>query len=132
MGAQADSVVASTQLANSHSLPWFGTIEGFALVPPEGSLIINDDPAAVIVLTEGGQLMVHDLATATPAPLSLPLQELPQVSVTRVVSSAADSAGQPSTSLHAITLDRLRVSNTPISEQMQQVHSCSLSMHRPC
>ena len=55
-------------------LPWFGTIDGYALVPPPGSLGAVDDPAAIIVLTEGGQLMVHDLKTGAPVPLSLPFQ----------------------------------------------------------
>ena len=37
------------------------------------------EPAAALVLTEGGQLMVHDLKTLQPVPLSLPFQELPSV-----------------------------------------------------
>ncbi len=41
-----------------HGLPWFGAIQGFALVPPEGALTPTAAPAAIIVLTEGGQLMV--------------------------------------------------------------------------
>ena len=57
-----------------HPLPWFGTVEGYALVPPEGALTADEDPAAIIVLTEGGQLMVHDLKTFTPVPLNLPFQ----------------------------------------------------------
>ena len=57
-----------------HPLPWFGTVEGYALVPPEGALMADEDPAAIVVLTEGGQLMVHDLRTFTPVPLNLPFQ----------------------------------------------------------
>lgn len=57
-----------------YALPWFGTVEGFALVPPEGALLASEDPAAVVVLTEGGQLMVHDLKTSIPVPLNLPFQ----------------------------------------------------------
>ena len=57
-----------------HPLPWFGTVEGFALVPPEGALVADEDPAAIVVLTEGGQLMVHDLSSFTPVPLNLPFQ----------------------------------------------------------
>ena len=56
------------------ALPWFGSVEGFALVPPEGALLANEDPAAVVVLTKGGQLMVHDLKTSIPVPLNLPFQ----------------------------------------------------------
>ena len=60
-------------------LPWFGAVQGFALVPPEGSLGAAFEPAAAVVLTEGGQLMVHDLKSLQPLPLSLPFQELPPV-----------------------------------------------------
>jgi hypothetical protein len=44
---------AGTPALETHQLPWFGSIEGFALVPPEGSLVANDDPSAIIVLTGG-------------------------------------------------------------------------------
>lgn len=44
------------------------------MVPPAGALGVHEDPAAIIVLTEGGQLMVHDLKTGAPVPLSLPFQ----------------------------------------------------------
>jgi hypothetical protein len=54
-------------------------VQGFALVPPEGSLGGASEPAAAVVLTEGGQLMVHDLRSLQPLPLSLPFQELPTV-----------------------------------------------------
>lgn len=62
------------QAGEGQPLPWFGTIDGYGLVPPPGSLGAGDDPAAIIVLTEGGQLMVHDLKTGAPVPLSLPFQ----------------------------------------------------------
>ena len=55
-------------------LPWFGTIDGYAAVPPPGTLGVHEDTAAIVVLTEGGQLMVHDLKTGAPVPLSLPFQ----------------------------------------------------------
>lgn len=70
------------QAEGPHTLPWFGAVQGFALVPPEGSLGrggASGDMAALIVLSEGGQLMVHDLRTLQPSPLSLPFQELPPV-----------------------------------------------------
>lgn len=67
------------QVESAHALPWFGAVQGFALVPPKGSLGASGRPAAVIVLSEGGQLMVHDLANLQPMPLSLPFQELPAV-----------------------------------------------------
>ena len=91
-----------------HTLPWFGAVKGFALVPPEGSINEGDDPVAVIVLTEGGQLMVHDLANMQPVPLSLPFQELPAVTVSAVmpVNLPEDA---PGCSLHGVSLARLRV-----------------------
>ncbi|KAK9811618.1 hypothetical protein WJX72_007037 [[Myrmecia] bisecta] len=96
----------------AHSLPWFGAIKGFSLVSPEGSILESDDPAAIIVLTEGGQLMVHDLVSFTPVPLSLPFQELPPVTVSSFVASASetgpDGAVLPTTAPHGLTLDRLR------------------------
>jgi hypothetical protein len=58
-------------------LPWFGTIDGYAAVPPPGTLGVHEDTAAIVVLTEGGQLMVHDLKTGAPVPLSLPFQVIP-------------------------------------------------------
>lgn len=67
-------------------LPWFGTVEGFALVPPEGALLASEDPVAVVVLTEGGQLMVHDLTTFTPVPLNLPFQVCPPVLDTHIIA----------------------------------------------
>jgi hypothetical protein len=39
-------------------LPWFGAVQGVALVPPEGSLGATSaaEPVAALVLTEGGQV----------------------------------------------------------------------------
>ena len=49
-------------------------------MPLEGSFGgASGEMAALIVLSEGGQLMVHDLHTLQPLPLSLPFQELPPV-----------------------------------------------------
>ncbi|KAK9839762.1 hypothetical protein WJX84_009163, partial [Apatococcus fuscideae] len=90
-----------------HTLPWFGAVKGFALVPPEGSINEDDDPVAVIVLTEGGQLMVHDLANMQPVPLSLPFQELPAVTVSAVIPVTLPEDA-PSCSLHGVSLARLR------------------------
>lgn len=100
----------------SHSIPWFGAVQGWALVPPEASINEFDDPTAIMVLTEGGQLMVHDLKTFQPVPLSLPFQELQAVTHCCMGASAmeADPAGggtlQGAAKLHSVTLDRLRVS----------------------
>ena len=98
----------------SHSIPWFGTVQGWALVPPEASINEGDDPTAIMVLTEGGQLMVHDLATFQPVPLSLPFQELQAVTDTCLCASAtqrgAGGALHPASKLHSVTLQRLQVS----------------------
>ena len=91
-----------------HTLPWFGAVKGFALVPPEGSINEDDDPVAIIVLTEGGQLMVHDLANMQPVPLSLPFQELPAVTVSAIIPASLPEDA-PGCSLHGVTLARLRV-----------------------
>ena len=64
-------------------------MQGFALVPPEGSFGSggSGEMAALIVLSEGGQLMVHDLCTLQPVPLSLPFQELPPVTASAFAPS---------------------------------------------
>ncbi|KAL0036450.1 hypothetical protein WJX77_008242 [Trebouxia sp. C0004] len=95
-----------------HSIPWFGAVQGWALVPPEASINEYDDPAAIVVLTEGGQLMVHDLNTFQPVPLSLPFQELQAVTDACMCASPVQlgPAGHivMSTKLHCVTLQRLR------------------------
>ena len=98
----------SRQSDDIHTLPWFGAVKGFALVPPEGSITEDDDPVAIIVLTEGGQLMVHDLADMQPVPLSLPFQELPSVTVSAVIPIPPPE-GPHGCSLHGVSLPRLRV-----------------------
>jgi hypothetical protein len=58
-------------------------VAGAALVPGEGALGRGAAPAAALVLTEGGQLMVHDLETLQPAPLTLAFQGLPPATAAR-------------------------------------------------
>lgn len=103
----------------AHSIPWFGAVQGGALVPPEASINEFDDPAAIMVLTEGGQLMVHDLATFQPVPLSLPFQELQAVTHSCMCTSAVEAAPagglQPAAKLHSVTLERLRVRLTHVA-----------------
>ncbi len=65
------------------ALAWFGAVAGAALVPGEGALGRSAAPAAALVLTEGGQLMVHDLETLQPAPLTLAFQGLPPATAAR-------------------------------------------------
>jgi hypothetical protein len=75
----------TVQAEGPHPLPWFGAVQGCALVPPKGSLGVVGEPAAVMVLSKGGQLMLHDLKTLQPVPLSLPFQELPAVTASAFV-----------------------------------------------
>ena len=90
------------------SLPWYGVIKGFALVPQKGAIEAGSDPAAVLVLMEGGQLVLFDLPDLQPVPLNLPLQELPDLTILRLACSPAE-AGPGSLGLHAATLERIRV-----------------------
>ena len=50
------------------TIPWFGDIISYSMMHEENK---------VMILTEGGQLVVHDLATWEPLPVSLKFQELP-------------------------------------------------------
>ena len=43
------------------TLPWFGAMQGYALVMPYGSFSCDDEPTAIIAITEGGMLCIHDL-----------------------------------------------------------------------
>lgn len=52
---------AALCLLQVQHLPWFGAMQGYALVKPPGSFSHEDDPTAVIALTEGGHLCVHDV-----------------------------------------------------------------------
>jgi hypothetical protein len=42
-----------------------------------------------MILTEGGQLVVHELASWQPTPLTLPIQELPPITLSRLVPSVS-------------------------------------------
>lgn len=44
----------------------------------------NDDPAGILQLLEGGQPLLHDMASGTPIMLSMPLQGCGQVTCTGV------------------------------------------------
>ena len=94
------------------TVPWFGTIKAYALLPRPGA-ITNCEPEALMVLTEGGQLVVHDLTDWQPSPLTLPLQELPPITTSLFVpalskdQAAALTAQGPSGVQHALTLPAL-------------------------
>jgi hypothetical protein len=59
-GSDPDSEAPEAPCGDSKlKLPWFGAIKGFCLVPDRGCLTGYEDPAAVVVLTEGGELIVQ-------------------------------------------------------------------------
>ena len=76
------------QERDQHPLPWFGAIQGLVLVPPQHSLDTRSEPAALMTLNEGGQLIVYDMKTLKPLPLSLPLQELPPITASAFLHEA--------------------------------------------
>ena len=96
------------QEQEQHPLPWFGALQGLALVPPEHSLDAHSAPAALIALNEGGQLIVHDMHTLKPLPLFLPLQELPPVTASAFVAHQASAAPEvqpiPAIRHHLLTI----------------------------
>lgn len=49
-------------------VPWFGRLQGFALVRPRGSFRQHDAPTAVITLTEGGYMCIQDITTGRTDP----------------------------------------------------------------
>eukprot|EP00890_Picochlorum_soloecismus_P000396 jgi/Picsp_1/1357/NSC_04837-R1_transducin wd40 domain-containing protein len=73
------------------SIPWFGNVIAHTLMVSGSSTAqANDGIAAgpaIMILTEGGQLIVHDLASWDPSPLSLKFQELPPITCTKFVAS---------------------------------------------
>jgi hypothetical protein len=58
-------------------------------MPAQGSLSDAERPRGLMILTEGGQLVVHDLQTWQPTPLTLPIQELPPITLSRLVPSVS-------------------------------------------
>ncbi|GMH38758.1 hypothetical protein BSKO_06642 [Bryopsis sp. KO-2023] len=75
------------------SLPWFGTVYGYAMVPPNGSLEEYEDPVAALVLTEGGKLTLHDFDTQNPIPFSLPFQSSTSITASHILTVGNDGAG---------------------------------------
>lgn len=49
-------------------VPWFGKLQGFALVRARGSFCVHDAPSAVITLTEGGYLCIQDIESGRTDP----------------------------------------------------------------
>lgn len=86
------------------SLHWFGTIDGTALVGERDDPLAAGPPQGALVLTEGGQLMLHDLAQLAPLPLELPYQCLGRPTAACWSSTHAPVAASRS----ALTVDALK------------------------
>ncbi|PSC76739.1 R-Tomsyn-like family [Micractinium conductrix] len=71
-------------------VPWFGAIKGFCTMPADGGAAGSGGRArGLMILTEGGQLVVHDLQRWQPTPLTLPIQEMPPITVARLVPTVS-------------------------------------------
>ena len=75
------------------TIPWFGDIISYSLMRDENK---------VMILTEGGQLVVHDLGTWEPLPVSLKFQELPPLTYGAFLPSVHTSG------VHVPSLKNLR------------------------
>lgn len=85
------------------ALPWLGAIKGFEVIPQQGAIGNNLPAACIAVLIESGQLMIFD-TQLKPNPLSLPFQELPEMTVS-VIEDSADN----SSAAHSVSAERLKV-----------------------
>lgn len=90
------------------TVPWFGVLKAHAVMPRAGSLG-RFDSEALMLLTEGGQLVVHDLREWQPQPLTLPFQELPPITLSIFVPTLSESQVEDlgTASLHALSLPAL-------------------------
>lgn len=70
----------TTNDAANQTIPWFGALKAHTVMRPTPL-----DPPALMLLTQGGQLVVHDLEDWQPYPLTMPLQELPPITVVKFV-----------------------------------------------
>ena len=114
------------------TLPWFGDLKAH-LITPSFSKIHNEEIASIkrsrqirrpalsvdtsssssiMMLTDGGQLVVHDLEVWQPQPLTFPMQELPPITISKVVpalSSEQASKLQETAIQHSLTLENVYV-----------------------
>lgn len=82
------------------ALPWFGIIQDSALVPPKGSMEDFDDPVGILVLTEFGNLILHDIKQDRTIPYSMPFQTCQQHSCITVFAKFS-----PLSPLQSLTSD---------------------------
>lgn len=88
------------------TLPWYGMIHGFALIPQKGATSADASTAAVIVLMEYGHVVLFELPDLNPNPISLPLQELPELTHCLL---AEPQPSNLSSADHSVTLEKLKV-----------------------
>lgn len=99
----------------AHSLPWFGQLKGFALIPSEREMgSLHKSSVALITLSESSQMMVFDLDDMHPLPLSMPFQELSTASVSTFKAPGSGEHGNK----HFVTLNRLRVGRPALQMAM--------------
>ncbi|KAK9795881.1 hypothetical protein WJX73_006395 [Symbiochloris irregularis] len=89
-----------------HSITWFGTLCGYALVPTAGS--VGSAPSALVTLSESSQLMVFELEAMHPMPLALPFQELGTATVSVFKHPGTAGHGSLHGNVHVVTLNKLR------------------------
>ena len=88
------------------TLPWYGMVHGYAVVPHKGAITDNAPAAAILVLMEFGHLVLFELPDLNPSPLSLALQELPELTHSLLAELAP--ANLPADG-HTVTLEHLQV-----------------------
>lgn len=82
--------------AAAYKLPWLGPICGHVLVPPQGSILGHEAPAALLVLLEGGQLFLHDLAAVTGISADGSIAQIAEGSTINDKVDNSNSEGSPS------------------------------------
>ncbi len=80
-------------------VPWFGEIISHSIMHHMDE---STPQSSIMILTEGGQLVVHDLTTWEPHPVSLKFQELPPFSCSAFMASVSEGG------LHSPCLKNLR------------------------
>ena len=82
-------------------------------MPEDGALSAGGRPRALQILTEGGQLVVHDLQQWAPQPLTLPAQELPPITCARLVPTVGAAQAAAAAALSPRGPASLAASPTP-------------------
>eukprot|EP00892_Ulva_mutabilis_P003042 jgi/Ulvmu1/12739/UM095_0044.1 len=105
-------------------VPWFGRLQGFALVRPRGSFRTHDVPTAVITLTEGGYMCIQDIDSGRTDPFVGDFQS--RVIVTSALALVPQSLAHPS----ALCIDCLQEQHS--SAPLSDTWAWALHSGRPC